>query len=78
MINYFPKRSLIEIENNSSKTIIIKANLYNINAHLITTWKLEDQSSQNIQLPINKLSSGEYIVKIYTSIGEFSKKIIIP
>lgn len=78
IITHFQKRNIIVIHNNSFDTSIKKANLYNINGQLVINWNLENEKNENIQLPIKKISSGMYILKIYTSIGELSKKIIIP
>jgi hypothetical protein len=44
----------------------------------IANWEIENSMQENIQLPIKNLSSGVYIVKIQTSNGDLSKKIIIP
>ena len=75
---HLQKKNVFEINNKSSDTILRKVTLYNMNGQSIATWEIEDQSQQNIELPINNLSSGLYIAKIYTSTGELSEKIIIP
>ncbi|WP_367757574.1 LamG-like jellyroll fold domain-containing protein [Flavobacterium sp. WC2430] len=77
-IIHFPKRNSIEIYNNSDHTIIKKVTLYNVSGQSIINWDIENQNRQNIQLPVKKISSGIYIVKIKTSDGEISKKIIVP
>ena len=77
-INHFPKRSLFEINNDSFDTIIKKVDLYNINGQVITNWDIDNQHSQHIELPIKKITSGMYVLKIHTSKGELNKKIIIP
>jgi hypothetical protein len=37
--------------------------------------RFRKERKENIQLPIKKISSGMYILKVYTSIGELSKKL---
>jgi LEA14-like dessication related protein len=49
-----------------------------MNGQSVATWMIEDQSQQNIQLPIKNLSSGVYITRIQTTNGDISKKIIVP
>jgi uncharacterized repeat protein (TIGR01451 family) len=77
-INHFPKRNLFEIDNNSFDTSIKKAALYNLSRQLIINWNLENENNKKIQLPIKRINSGMYILKVYTSTGELSKKIVIP
>jgi hypothetical protein len=78
IINHFPKRNVFEINNNTFNTSIKKATLYNINGQLILNWNLENENNQNMQLPIKKISSGMYILKVSTSRGDLSKKVIVP
>jgi hypothetical protein len=66
------------INNNILDTVVKKITLFNIIGQSIETWKIENQDQQNIQLPIKKVNSGVYIVKLQTTKGDFSKKIIIP
>lgn len=77
-MSHLQGKNVFYIDNSSQETSIKKVILYNMNGQSIATWNIEDQSLQNIQLPIKNLSSGVYIAKIYTSAGELSKKIIIP
>jgi hypothetical protein len=71
-------KNAIEINNKSAETNLQKVILYNMNGQSVATWMIEDQSQQNIQLPIKNLSSGIYIARIQTTNGDISKKIIIP
>jgi len=77
-INYLQSSNMLIINNNSLDSSIQKATLFNILGQYISTWKIENQEQQNIQIPIKNLSSGIYIAKVKTSNGDFSKKIIIP
>ncbi|SEG41602.1 LamG-like jellyroll fold domain-containing protein [Flavobacterium urumqiense] len=71
-------KNAIMINNKSAITNLQKVILYNMNGQSIATWEIESQSQQNIQLPIKNLSSGIYIVRIQTTSGDISKKIIVP
>lgn len=71
-------KNAIEINNKSAITNLQKVILFNLNGQSIATWEIDNQSQQNIQLPIKNLSSGIYIVRIQTTSGDISKKIIVP
>jgi hypothetical protein len=69
---------MLTIKNNLVDTIVEKVELYNLLGQAIGTWNVEDDQSQlNIQLPIKNISTGTYIVKIKTTKGDTSRKIII-
>ncbi|MFV8373985.1 LamG-like jellyroll fold domain-containing protein [Flavobacterium sp. LB1P71] len=77
-ITHIQNDNILIINNNTLETIVEKATLFNIIGQLISTWEIENQDQKNIQLPLKKVNSGVYIVKIYTTKGDFSKKVIIP
>jgi hypothetical protein len=56
---------------------VLKVSLFNINGQSIANWKIENQDQQNIQIPINSISAGVYVVKLKTTTGEISKKLIV-
>lgn len=78
---------IIALYSNNYKTLIIRNNvndatvnaveLFNLLGQNITNWEVEGSEQINIQIPIKNTISGIYIVKIKTTKGEFSKKIII-
>jgi hypothetical protein len=78
---------IIVLFSNNYKTLIIKNNdldatvnsvfLFNIAGQFIAKWDIKDKEQTNIQIPIKNKPSGIYIVKVKTSKGESSKKIII-
>ena len=51
--------------------------IYNLLGQKVNKWSSFNQTNQEISLPINKLSSAVYIIKIYTDKGTVSKKIVI-
>jgi hypothetical protein len=76
-ISYIKNNSILMINNNSTDAPVQKVILFNILGQSISTWKIENQNQQNIQLPIKNLNSGIYIAKVKTSNGDVSKKIIV-
>ena len=77
-ISHLQNGNMLVINNKSADTTVQKVTLFNTIGQSITTWKIENQGQQNIQLPIKKISSGVYIAKLQTSKGSLTKKIIIP
>jgi hypothetical protein len=69
--------NFLEIKNKSIGSMIEKVTLYNILGQTISTWKIENQEQQNINIPIKTVSFGIYIAKLKTSVGEISKKIMV-
>jgi hypothetical protein len=69
-------RTLI-IRNDVKDTTVNSVTLYNMLGQKIAFWDVKGREQTNIQIPIKNLSSEIYIVKIKTTKGEFSKKIII-
>ena len=57
--------------------MVEKITLFNINGKLISKWDIKNQEQKNIKISIDSISSGVYIVKLKTSTGELSKKIIV-
>jgi hypothetical protein len=58
-------------------TTVNSVSLFNITGQNIANWEVNDSEQTNIQIPIKNVSSGIYIVKVKTTNGESSKKIII-
>ena len=61
---------------NAGATMINKTKLYNVLGKTINTWT-HKSLQQEINLPINDLNTGVYIVHIETDNGNISQKIII-
>lgn len=78
---------ILVLYSNNYKTLIIRNNemssavnsvvLFNMTGQNIANWEINDGEQTNIQIPIKNVSSGIYIVKVKTTKGESSKKIII-
>jgi hypothetical protein len=65
------------IKNYNLESTINTVSLFNMLGQAISNWDVEDKEQSNIQIPIKNLPSGIYIVKVKTSKGESSKKIVI-
>lgn len=76
-IVYTNSNDVLNIKNNLIDATVEKIELYNMLGQKIGTWSVKDQDQNNIQLPIKNSSTGTYIVKIKTTKGDTSRKIII-
>jgi hypothetical protein len=76
-ISYIKNTNNLIINNTSSFATVEKVTLFNILGQSISSWKIENQEQQNIQIPIKSITSGIYIAKLKTAEREVSKKIII-
>ncbi len=65
------------IRNNLKDTTVNSVTLYNITGQKIANWEVKGREQSSIQIPIKNLPAEIYIVKIETTQGEFSKKIIV-
>jgi len=85
--NEIENDGIIALYSNNYKTLIIRNNLkdttvnsvtlYNMGGQKIAYWDVKGREQTSIQIPIRNLPSEIYIVKVKTTKGEFSKKIII-
>ncbi|MDD2986533.1 choice-of-anchor D domain-containing protein [Flavobacterium sp.] len=69
--------NLLTIKNTTSDTTVETVSLYTILGQTLATWNVENQTQNNINLPMSNVGSGTYIVRVQTSRGTISKKIII-
>lgn len=76
-IKYIQNGNILVINNNLVDLTVEKVTLFNIIGQSVTSWKVENQEQQNIEIPIKNISAGVYIAKIQTSNGNLSKKIIV-
>ena len=76
-INIYMDNSTSEIQiKNRGTAVINKTILYNSLGQAINSWKHKDLQAE-INLPVQNLSTGMYIVQIDTDKGSISKKIVI-
>lgn len=65
------------IRNNMSDTIVNSVTLFNMLGQKITHWDIKEREQTSIQIPIKNVNPEIYIVKVKTTKGETSKRIII-
>ncbi|WP_255512758.1 PKD-like domain-containing protein [Flavobacterium sp. GT3R68] len=65
------------INNSLIGETVKKVTLVNLIGQAIQNWEVENLDQENIQIPIKNISIGAYVVRIHTSSGTLSKKIII-
>jgi hypothetical protein len=76
-VTYSNNNNHIHVYNNSKDTIVETVTLFNIIGQQINSWDTVNYAQNNMQIPVSQLSVGTYIVKIKTTNGIVSKKIII-
>lgn len=69
--------NMITIQNNDLDARVLTVDLYNLVGQVISTWDVQNENQQKMQLQVRDLSIGTYLVKVNTSKGSSSKKIII-
>jgi hypothetical protein len=77
-IIHIQKSDNINVNNGFENSIVKKIRLYNSSGNEIENWKIQENRDQsNIQVHIKKKKVGIYIVKVETTKGDFTKKIIV-
>lgn len=77
LVAHTSANSMLNIKNMLNDATVEKVSLYNILGQCIKTWSVDGQDQQHIQLPVQSLATGTYIVRVKTDKGEISKKTII-
>ena len=78
VIVYFTNNdNKINIKNNLLDTTVTKVSLFNMLGQSISTWSVENYDQKSIHIPVKEISTGTYIIKVQTTNGDISKKIII-
>ncbi|HSN48542.1 MAG TPA: T9SS type A sorting domain-containing protein, partial [Flavobacterium sp.] len=77
MVLYSRNYKTLIIKNNDLDRTVNTVNLFNMLGQAISNWDVEGEEQTNIQIPIKNMPSGIYIVKVKTTNGTSSKKIII-
>jgi hypothetical protein len=76
-VTYTNNDSMITIKNDQLNTTIESVDLFNMLGQAIKSWDEKNNTQTNIQIPVNNISTGTYIVRVHTNKGDISKKIII-
>jgi len=69
--------NVLNIKNNLSDVKVEFVQLYNILGQSVAKWDVSSEAQQNIKIQVEHVRSGAYIVKLKTSNGSLSKKVII-
>ncbi|MBS7787485.1 choice-of-anchor D domain-containing protein [Flavobacterium sp. CYK-55] len=77
IVSYTNNDSMINITKGLSNAIIKDIELINMLGQNVKTWNVENNNGNKIQIPVTNISTGAYIVKVTTSKGDLTKKIII-
>jgi hypothetical protein len=77
LVLYSKNDKTVIIYNKEIDSTVNSVSLYNIVGQKIAVWDVKDREQSNIQIPIKDVSSEIYIVKVKTTKGEISKKIIV-
>jgi hypothetical protein len=77
LVLYSNNSKVLIIQNKVLDTMVKEVHLFNLLGQELVKWDVENRDQTRIQIPIKNVSSGVYIVKLKTSKGNFSKKIII-
>ncbi|WP_218133011.1 LamG-like jellyroll fold domain-containing protein [Flavobacterium gillisiae] len=77
-VYYSDENENLIIKNNIVNLLVNEVSLFNILGQTISNWEIENKDQTQIVLPVKNISTGIYIVKMKTTNGELSKKIIIP
>jgi len=76
-VKFTNSNNTITITNVTLDATVQTVDLYNILGQSIRTWEVKNADQKKIQIPVNNLSTGTYIVKVHTTKGDLSTKIII-
>jgi hypothetical protein len=74
---YSSNYNTLIIHNGNFDAMVNSVALFNMAGQKIGVWDVSESEQKNIQVPIKNISSGIYIVKVATTKGESSKKIIV-
>jgi len=77
IIHYTQSNKILNIANKTGDNTIESVSLYDIQGKSISNWKITDKEQTNIKIQVPSISSGVYIVKLKTTKGNSSKRIII-
>jgi hypothetical protein len=76
-VAFTSNNNILHIKNDLIDTTVTGGTIFSILGQKLADYDTENQVQQSIQIPISNLSTGTYIVKIQTTNGNLSKKIIV-
>lgn len=69
--------NMITIANEQLNATVKSVALINMLGQMIATWNVTNENQTKIQIPVQNASTGTYVVKVQTTNGDISKKILI-
>lgn len=76
-VTYTSNDNMITIANDQTGVTVKSALLFNMLGQSVATWDFQKSHPSRIQIPLQNTSTGTYIVKVYTTNGAISKKIVV-
>lgn len=67
----------IILENSKPDTTVETLVLYDMLGRTIASWNIANRNQTKLQIPIVNASAGTYVIKVHTTSGDISKKIIV-
>ncbi len=77
LVKFTNSNDMITINNGTLDASVQTVDLYNMLGQSIRTWEVKNADQKKIQIPVTNVSTGTYIVKVHTTKGDLSSKIII-
>jgi hypothetical protein len=77
LVKFTNSNDTITINNGTLDATVQTVDLYNMLGQSIRTWEVKNADQKKIQIPVTNVSTGTYIVKVHTTKGDLSSKIII-
>jgi hypothetical protein len=67
----------IVLENNNTDTTAQTMVLYNMLGQTVASWNIASENQTKLQIPIVNAHAGTYVIKVHTTSGDISKKIVV-
>ncbi len=69
--------NVIAIQNNLTTAEVQNVTLINMLGQLVASWQTKEMDQKNIQLAAEHLAAGAYIIKVKTTNGDLTRKIVL-
>ncbi|MGL2967296.1 GEVED domain-containing protein [Flavobacterium sp. XGLA_31] len=77
IIYFTNSNNILTIKNNPANNTIRKVGLFNLLGQKIIDYSLNQENQESVEIPILNVPTGTYLVKINTTKGDYSEKIMI-
>jgi len=76
-VAYTNANHMITIKNNVQDATVESVMVYNMIGQSIANFEVKKEIQTKIQIPVSNLSSGTYIIKVHTTKGDITKKVLV-